>query len=221
MSKPCPLSPTIGLPPPEPESCLVSSRVSSFKGGTLIAEEVRDLEAHQRRICDPDGYRPAQCPRCGHDVLHVHCYPERHPRGEPGMPAVVRVAQYQCAEATCGATWRILPRFLARHLWRVWKTVERVALPDGVPPPSAAPPIPERTRSRWRSRLAAAARVLVVLLAASGGQALESVAAQVGLDARRAELVQGYAAQIDVPRGARLAAVAELAHRLERGIRLM
>lgn len=137
------------------------------------------------------------------------------------MPAVVRVAQYQCAEATCGATWRILPRFLARHLWRVWKTVERVALPDGVPPPSAAPPIPERTRSRWRSRLAAAARVLVVLLAASGGQALESVAAQVGLDARRAELVQGYAAQIDVPRGARLAAVAELAHRLERGIRLM
>lgn len=137
------------------------------------------------------------------------------------MPPVVRVAQYQCAEAACGATWRILPMFLARHLWRVWKTVERVVLPGAAPPPSAAPPIPKRTRSRWRTRLAAAARVLVVLLAASGGQALESVAAQVGLDASRAELVQGYAEQIDVPRGARLAAVAAVTHQLERGIRLM
>jgi len=221
VSKPCPLSPTIGLPPPEPESCLVASRVSSFKGGTLIVEEVRDLKEHQRRLCDPDGYRPDQCPRCGHDVLHVHCYPERHPRGEPGMPAVVRVAQYQCAEAVCGATWRILPMFLARHLWRVWKTVERVTLPGVVSPSSAAPAIPERTRSRWRSRLAAAARVLVVLLAASGGQALEAVAAKVGLDASRAELVHGYAEQTEVSRGARLAEVAAVTHRLERGIRLM
>ncbi len=137
------------------------------------------------------------------------------------MPPAVQVAQYQCAEALCGATWRILPMFLARHLWRVWKTVERVALPGVVPPSSAALPIPERTRSRWRSRLAAAARVLVVLLAASGGQALESVAARVGIDASRAEFVQGYAEQIDVPPGARLAAVAAEIHQLERGIRLM
>jgi len=223
VSNPCPLSPTIGLPPPEPESCLVASRVSSFKGGTLIAEDVRDLDAHQRRICDPDGYRPDRCPRCGHDVLHVHCYPERHPRGEPGMPAVVRVAQYQCAQAECSATWRILPMFLARHLWRVWKTVERVALPGGggVPPPSVAPPVSERTRIRWHARLAAAARVLVVLFAASGGFVLEAVAAKVGLDASRAALVHVYAEQTDVPCGARLAAVAALTHRLERGIRLM
>jgi len=150
--------------------------VSSFKGGTLIAEDVRDLDAHLRRICDPDGYRPDRCPRRGHGVLHLHCYPERHPRGEPGMPPVVRVAQYICAADECSATWRILPMFLARHLWRVWKTVERVALPDAVP--SAAPPVPDRTQCRWRARLAAAARVLVVLLAASGGFVLESVAAQ-------------------------------------------
>jgi hypothetical protein len=195
--------------------------VSSFKGGTLIAEEVRDLDAHRRRICDPDGYRPARCPRCGHDVLHVHCYPERHPRGEPGMPLVVQVAQYMCAAAECGATWRVLPMFLARHLWRAWKTVERVALPGAVLSPSAAPPVPERTLCRWRSRLAATARVLVVLLAASGGLALEAVAAQVGLDASRADLVHTYAEQVDVAGGARLAAVAALTHRLERGIRLM
>jgi len=193
--------------------------VSSFKGGTLIAEDVRDLDAHLRRICDPDGYRPDRCPRCGHDVLHVHSYPERHPRGEPGMPPVVRVVQYMCAADKCSATWRILPMFLARHLWRAWKTVERVALPGEMS--SAWLPVPERTQYRWRARLAAAARVLVVLLAASGGFVLDSVAAQVGLDASRAELVHAYAEQIDVLRGARLAAVAALTHRLERGIRLM
>jgi hypothetical protein len=219
VSNPCPLSPTIRLPPPEPETCLVTSRVSSFKGGTLIAEDVRDLGAHLSRLCDPDGYRPDRCPRCGHDVLHVHSYPERHPRGEPGMPPVVRVAQYICAADACSATWRILPWFLARHLWRVWKTVERVALPDAVP--RVAAPVPERTQCRWRARLAAAARVMVVLFAASGGCELEAVAAQVGLDANRAELVHAYAEHTDDHRGARLAAVAALAHRLERGIRLM
>lgn len=221
MFNPSPLSPTIELPPPDPESCLVTSRVSSFKGGTLIAEDVRDLDAHQRRLCDPDGYRPDRCPRCDHDVLHVHSYPERHPRGEPGMPLVVQIAQYMCAAAACGATWRILPMFLARHLWRAWKTVERIALPGAIVSPAAAPPVPARTRCRWRARLAAAARVLVVLLAASGGPELEAVAAQVGLDASRAEFVRVYAQQTGVVHGARLAAVATLAHRLERGIRLM
>ena len=137
------------------------------------------------------------------------------------MPSVVRVAQYQCAEAMCGATWRILPMFLARHLWRVWKTVERVALSGEAPATTTAPTIPERTLCRWRSRLAAAARVLVVLFAASGGQALEAVATKVGLDASRAELVQGYAQRIEVPHGTRLAAVATMTHQLERGIRLM
>lgn len=135
------------------------------------------------------------------------------------MPPVVRVAQYMCAADECSATWRILPMFLARHLWRAWKTVERVALRDQGS--SAAPPVPERTQCRWRSRLAAAARVLVVLLAASGGLVLESIAVMVGLDASRAELVHAYAEQTDVPRSARLAAVAALTHRLERGIRLM
>jgi hypothetical protein len=126
-----------------------------------------------------------------------------------------------CAADECNATWRMLPIFLARHLWRVWKTVERVALPSGAPPPRAMPPVPERTRSRWRARLAATARVLVVLFAASGGLALEAIAARVGLDASRAELVDAYAELADVAPGARLAAVAALAHRLERGIRLM
>ena len=93
------------------------------------------------------------------------------------MPAVVRIVQYVCASAECGATWRILPRFLARHLWRASKTVERVVMPAGIPRSGAAPPIPARTEQRWRARFASAARILVVLLAASGGVALEALAA--------------------------------------------
>jgi hypothetical protein len=215
------MSPTIGLPPPDPESCLVQSRVSRFKGGTLIDEDVQDLEAHERRLCDPDGYRPGRCARCGHDVLHVHAYPERHPRGELGMPAVVRIIQYVCAAAKCGATWRILPIFLARHLWRAWKTVERVVMPAGMAGSAAAPSIPARTEQRWRARFATAARMLVVLLASSGGVAVEALASHVGLDASRADLTAAHAEVTRVAPGARLAALAELVHRLERGLRLM
>lgn len=216
------MSPTIGLPPPDPEGCLVTPRESRFKGGTLIDERVRDLEAHERLLCDPNGYRPEQCPRCGHRILHVHCYPERHPRGELGLPAVVRIIQYACAAATCGATWRMLPMFLARHLWRVWSTVERVIEPepdDTLAPVSA--PIPVRTERRWRARIAAAARVLVVLLAASGGLALEHIAVRVGLDGTRAELVEVHTEATAARAGLRLAAVAALGHRLARGVRLM
>jgi hypothetical protein len=215
------MSSTIGLAPPDPEDCLVTSRMSRFKGGTLIDEDVRDLEAHERRICDPDGYRPERCPRCGHDVLHVHGYPERHPRGEPGMPPVVLIIQYICAAVACAATWRILPRFLARHLWRTWATVERVVRADDAARPRDAPPIPERTQRRWRSRIGTLARVLVVLLAASGGGALEAIAARVGLDGTRADLVNVHAELAQVPPGARVATVAAIAHRLERGIRLL
>ena len=83
-------------------------------------------------------------------------YPGRHPRGEPGMRLVVRVAQYMCVAAECGATWRVLPLFLARHLWRAWKTVERVALPGAVVSPSTAPRVPRGPDGAraWRRRRA-------------------------------------------------------------------
>jgi hypothetical protein len=218
------MSPTIELPPPDPESCLITSRVSRHKGGTLVDEEVRDLIAHEQRISDPDGYRPASCPRCGHGGLHVHCYRERRPRGEAGMPPAIRVVQYICASADCGATWRILPSFLARHLWRAWATVERVVkLGERTVKAAAAPAvsIPARTRRRWRARLAATARVLVVLLAVSGGAVLEGLATRVGLDATRGELVIAHAELAGLASGERLSALAALVHRLERGIRLM
>ncbi len=215
------MSPTIGLPPPCAERCLDTSRVSRFKGGTIIAEEVRDLGEHQRRMADADEYRPSPCPTCGHETLHVHCRPERHPKREPSLPPVVAVLQFRCADAGCGATWRILPLFLARHLWHAWRTVERVVRPSAALPRSTAPPVPPQTKRRWRARLASSARVLCAVLAASGGAALTGVAIVVGLDATRGELVDRFHQLVGGAAGERLSPLAGVIDRLERGLRLM
>jgi hypothetical protein len=195
--------------------------VSRYKGGTLVDESVGDLATHARRVSDPDGYRPVACPRCGHRVLHVHSYPERRARGEPGAPPAIPIVQYICASADCAATWRVLPKFLARHLWRVWATVERQVVTDAPVSPAPTIPIPPTTRRRWSARLAAAARVVVVLFAASGGAMLEGIAMRVGVDATRGELAVAYGAASHAPHGERLAAIAAHVHRLERGVRLM
>lgn len=216
------MSPTIGLPPPAAERCLDTSRKSRYRGGTLIAEDVRDLEEHRRRLADPDRYRPVPCPRCGHDRVHVHCRPERHPRGEPSLPAALAVLQFRCAEETCRATWRILPLFLARHLWHAWKAVERIVVP-GAPPASTstAPCVAARSQERWRARLASSARVLVAVIATSLGAVLEAIAKRVGLVGTRGELVEAYVAMTTPPPSEQLSSLAALVHRLERGVRLM
>jgi hypothetical protein len=215
------MSPTIGLPPPPAERCLDTSRKSRYRGGTLIAEDVHDLGEHQRRLADIDAYRPESCASCGHGQMHAHTRPERHPLREPSLPAVVEVLQFRCASEACGATWRVLPLFLARHLWHPWKVVERAVLPDAKPAPRTAPPIPARTRERWETRFASSARVLVVLLAMSGGAALENVSKRVGLDGTRRDVAVAYTAEAKTEPGERLASLGALAHRLERGIRLM
>jgi hypothetical protein len=139
------------------------------------------------------------------------------------LPPAVTILQFRCAE--CGATWRVLPLFLARHLWHAWKAVERAISPSAGPvlglTSSRAPPIPARTRQRWWSRLASSARALVVVLAASGGAALEEVAKRVGLLGTRAELVDVHVAMAAAPLGERLASLGAIVHRLERGLRLM
>ena len=208
------------LPPPEPEECLIQSRASRYKGGTLIAEDVHDLATHQRRLVDPDGYRPAHCPRCGGHVLHVHDYPQRKPRGQPELPPEIPIVRHICADPACEATWRILPAFLARHLWRVWNTVEQTVSETRPAEPRPAR-IPKRTKQRWRARLVSSAKQLVVLLAASGGALLEAIAKGVGLEAARLTLVEVYAQRTATPLDQRLACLAALVHRLERGIRLM
>jgi hypothetical protein len=215
------MSPTIGLPPPCAERCLDTSRVSRFKGGTLVAEGVHDLEGHQRRMSDGDAYRPAPCPTCGHARLHVHCRPERHPLREPSLPPVVAVLQFRCADDACGATWRVLPLFLARHLWHPWRAVERVVRPSVELRRATAPPVPKTTERRWRARFSSSARVLCALLMMSGGAELTSVSMHAGLDATRGELVDVFDVVVQCAPGERLSLLAGVLNRLERGIRLM
>lgn len=214
------------LPPPQPDNCLIHSRKSKYKGGTLIAEDVGTLEEHRRRLCDPDGYRPESCDCCGHGVLHVHDYPERRPLGL-ALTAAIRLVRFICARATCRATWRVLPAFLARHLWWSWGTIER-ATREAVPakdesesssPSDTKPPV--QTVRRWLGRLESSARQAVVLMGSRGTEVVRAVAETTGLADTRRALVDTYQRIIGVGPGHGLGAVAAVLDRLERGIRLM
>jgi hypothetical protein len=89
-------------------------------------------------------------------------------------------------------------------------------------PPAPIPErVPKRTAQRWGARLASMAIQLVVLLATSGGALLEAIAKRASLGATRAELVDVHARMTEAPPGRRLADLATLVHRLERGLRLM
>jgi Domain of unknown function (DUF6431) len=207
------------LPPPESEACLFRLRSSTQKGGTLIAEDVTDHATHERRICDPDGYRPPFCPRCGERRLHVHEYRERVLRAEPGKP-VATIVRLVCV--SCGAIWQILPRFIARHLWRTWNVVTHTLMPhheaSSPSEPQHWPKVPLRTVRRWRSRWLRPALALAQILAASGKAAWAALATQLPTDATCADLVFAYAReQVGQP----LAGLAALIYRLQPQVRLM
>lgn len=203
-------------PPPAAEACLERPRPSSQKGGTLIAENVTDLETHRRRLCDPDGYRPAECARCRSGRLHMHDRRSRTLVGDPET-STVTVAIFRCAG--CGATWRILPRFVARHLWRSWRVVEGVTV--GKSSPSSRLQVSERTERRWWQRLRSSARSLAQWLASSGKPLLEGIVHAAGIDAAREGLITVYATVIRPAPGHVMASLAALIHRLGPGIRLM
>jgi hypothetical protein len=198
--------------PPAADLCLsqlYSSRPGQ-KGGTIIDESVRDLAEHRRKLITPDEYRPTAC-SCGAWRLHSHGLRERFPRqlvfgGEPVAFVTIRV--FLCP--ACGGTWRVLPGFLARCLWRSWEVIEREAL--GGPRAPQAPPVPLRTVQRWRARLSQAARLLAQALVVAGG-GLRELAVRVGLGSCRQELVLAF--------GGSFAAFAALLHRLAPGVRLM
>jgi type IV pilus biogenesis protein CpaD/CtpE len=42
----------------------------------------------------------------------------------------IDIVRYVCASPECRATWRVLPAFVARHLWRRWPTVARTIAGD-------------------------------------------------------------------------------------------
>jgi hypothetical protein len=137
------------------------------------------------------------------------------------LPVALLILQFRCANEACGATWRILPRFLARHLWHAWRAVERSVRPPGVTATPSSPPIAARTRGRWLARLASSARMLVTVLATSVGAVLEALAMCVGLSGTRGELFDGYVGMTAPPSGEQLSSLAALVHRLEPGLRLM
>ena len=195
--------------PPAAQTCLVSSDASrGRKGGTIIDERVLDLSVHETMMKDPASYRPAEC-RCGCTRLHLHDRRERRLLGAGS--AVVTVVIFLCAK--CFATWRVLPAFVARCLWRSWKTVESALFGKG------RSPVPARTVHRWRARLAQTARLATQALAASGSPPLREVAQRVGLEASRDELVKAYAKATES--SSLLAPLATLLHRLSPGLRLM
>ena len=204
------------LPPPTPAPCLVCPYPSSQKGGTLIDETVTDRAEHRRRICDPDGYRPAECLACHHQVLHLHDYSIRLLVADACDPQVT-ICRYKCA--SCNALWRILPAFIAPFLWRSWDTVEAVTL--SAPPPPSQPRVPKRTVQRWQSRLRSSALVLAQLFAATGDALFARIMSALDHEATRQELVRAYADQAQWPPGVQLLALAALTHRLMPGIRLM
>ena len=210
------------LPPPEGEACLVRLRPSSQKGGTIVAEDVTDLATHERRLYDPDGYRPRFCPNCGEGRLHIHDYRERVLRAEPERP-VARIVRHVCVG--CAAIWQILPVFIARQLWRTWQVVEHEL--TGAKPLRGQgqehrwPPVPERTGRRWRARWLRPARFLKQVLAASGEALWVGLVRVLGSTATCADVVSAYAATTATAAGHRLEAVAALVFRLQPSVRLM
>lgn len=208
------------LPPPDPAPCLDRAYPSSQKGGTRIAEDVTDRAEHQRRLCAPGGYRPANCPKCGHAVLHVHDYRERILRAERGAPGI-RIVRHRCA--ACEGIWQTLPAFVARHLWRSWTTVQAstIAASPLPSPPQQQPVVPKTTVARWWSRLLSAASLLVQVLASSGSPALDAIVCAAGQEATRHELVVAYASRAGASPPIRLLDLPAFVHRLVPGIRLM
>lgn len=200
-------------PSSAPQACLDRGYGSSQKGGTLIAEEVWDLETHERLLEASDGYRPEGCRRCGVRV-HAHDLRPRELRDDPARGTEVR--RFRCADrASCGAVWLVLPAFLARHLWRTWATVEEaLEFP-------ARSTVPERTRRRWSARLATTARRLVAVLSTAADTLGTVLVAAVGLDGSRRDLIRSYRRQSRPEPGKCLGELAGLVHRLAPGVRLL
>jgi hypothetical protein len=191
------------------------------KGGTLIAEDVLDLAAHELRLLDPDGYRPLRCPRCGHGVLHAHDSRLRTPRDQPHGTSIL-IRRYVCAAEGCAACWQVLPAFLARHLQRAWATIESVSLSEAttVAAPTPPPPVPASTARRYRSRLASCASALRAALAAVGA-GVDAVLSRLDEAVTRAGFCRALSLSGFVDPSRRLASLAAWLHRLVPGLRLM
>ena len=207
---------------PAPPACLTTpySSKPSQKGGTLIAEDIVDLEGHRRRLADPDGYRPERCGYCGVPRPHGHGFRERVLLNDP-VARCASIRRYLCSARR--AVWQVLPALIARHLHRGWEVVQSAVVATGELASTKTErrvEVPGRTTRRWAARLRAAGIQLSQLLAAAGEQVVE-VLGRVGVDCCRAELVDAAAAAGLVDPARKLGQVAAWIHRLVPGIRLM
>lgn len=176
----------------------------------MIAHELTTLRQQRQALAEPDLVRPDDCLTCGVGSLHVHERRERKLRGHPDG-AAISVLIFRCAQPGCRAVWRVLPAFLARHLWRAWSTVAEALNPAT----EARSSVPKRTRTRWRARLRERAAVLVAVLGSSGPRSVVERAAALGSGALRHEVIDAFGGL------ARLPVLAARIHHLVRGVRVM
>lgn len=209
-----------GAASPAAARCLVQAYSSRKRkdgtpqqGGTYVCGDVQTLDEHERHLRE-GSYRPDAC-RCGGTTLHRHGERLRTLLGAM-VSVLIAIAIFRCPK--CGATWRVLPAFLARCLHREWDVVEHAVAPREHTE-ERGPELPLRTRRRWEARLLQAALVPVQVLATSGDKTLRAVAQAAGLGADRRELIAAYAAAF--PSRGTFASLAELLHRLTPGIRLV
>jgi hypothetical protein len=195
--------PTPALAPPPETPCLYRPYPSSQKGGTLVAEAVRDFATERALMCSPDGYWPACCPTCGHGLMHSHDSRTRLCQLEDAPP-VIEIARHRCAHPDGGARWQTLPGFLARHLHFKWHRVEHACGGRADRTRGRRPSI--WTVARWCSRLRSSASRLVRLFAGAGRPVRTVVRT-------RRELLEAL--------GVPYAEVAAWVHALLPGVRLM
>jgi hypothetical protein len=123
----------------------------------------------------------------------------------------VDVRLFRCANESCHAVFTVLPAFIARHLWRAWKTVEAVA--------QRKLKAPATTARRWFTRLESDASQLVRVFRDFGDRGVRDHLSQTrprtreGLLKAMTPLLGGLTCSF--------ALVAAWIHRLEGGLRLM
>lgn len=189
------------------------------KGGTLIAEAVRDIKQH-RRLLESGGYRPEGCPLCDR-FLHVLDQRPRQLRDSSGSTTEELICRYRCRP--CHAVWQVLPGFIARHLQSSWDVVQTAVANLSAPEHTASEQgVMHQTSTlrRWRGRLASSALVLMQALVEVGAMA-GAVLKEVGAWCTRAELIDALARAGLLRRECEFKDLACWIHRTAPGVRLM
>jgi len=191
--------------------CLRKAVPSKQKGGTVVAEQIVDEEAHARALENPDLVRPAECPHCHRSRPQVHDRRPRVLRGTHGTRKVIQILRFRCG--ACRAVIRVLPAFVCRFLHRTWATVAAALRDAEKGSQRAGQPLSHTTVSRWRARFNARDQVLTVLLGASFFPPLVRMAEKLGLHATRRDIAVAFGPT-------RLHHLDALVHRIQPGFRL-